>query len=329
MIAAVPAPKRLLLVAMDNLGDLVFTSALTPPLRHAFPHLEIDVWCKAYTADVARLIPHVNEVIAADPPWAVHPQRARPSIPAFLSSVRAVRANRYDVALLTAAPWRLAAAVWATRIPVRIGGLRRRNARFLTHALPPDDSAKGVVDDQARLLEPLGIESHDRRYTLDATQLGVIGDEVARALTGRIAALHPFAAVPEKLSPMAEWLRLADTLRGRGFTILWCGTKNELNTLRPTTPASDQFVDSLHGESLAVTAAALSRASLFVGHDSGPLHIAGAFGVPVVDVFIGGNPARYGPQGIGSSRVLRAATGAEIRADAIVREIDALPQKPA
>src|SRR5262245_4725324 len=133
MIASVPEPKRLLLVAMDNLGDLVFTSALTPPLRAAFPHLEIDVWCKAYTADVARLIPHVNEVIAADPPWAVHPQRTRPSIAAFVQSVRAVRANRYDVALLTGAPWRLAAAVWATGIPVRIGGLRRRNARFLTH----------------------------------------------------------------------------------------------------------------------------------------------------------------------------------------------------
>src|SRR5436305_1359763 len=36
--------ERILLVALDNLGDLVFTSALTPPLRDAFPNARIDVW---------------------------------------------------------------------------------------------------------------------------------------------------------------------------------------------------------------------------------------------------------------------------------------------
>ena len=48
------APERILIVALDNLGDLVFASALTPPLREAFPDATIDVWCKSYTAPVAR-----------------------------------------------------------------------------------------------------------------------------------------------------------------------------------------------------------------------------------------------------------------------------------
>src|ERR1700750_1991865 len=102
MIAPLTAkPESILIVALDNLGDLVFTSALTPALRRAFPAASIDVWCKAYTADVAHLLPHVRQVIAADPPWAIHPQREIPSKMAFLRSVATVRRGNYDVALIT------------------------------------------------------------------------------------------------------------------------------------------------------------------------------------------------------------------------------------
>src|SRR5437016_3663308 len=102
------SPSRILLVALDNLGDLVFASALTPPLHAAFPAATIDVWCKAYTAEIAPLIPYVNDVIAADPFWAssVHPartgmtvlpRRARPRIFPFLRAILAVRRGRYDL----------------------------------------------------------------------------------------------------------------------------------------------------------------------------------------------------------------------------------------
>ena len=58
--------RRVLLVALDNLGDLVFASALTPPIHAAYPDAVIDVLCKEYTADVAALIPYVRTVMAAN-----------------------------------------------------------------------------------------------------------------------------------------------------------------------------------------------------------------------------------------------------------------------
>lgn len=319
------SPRRILIVALDNLGDLVFTSALTPPLRERFPDAEIDVWAKAYTADAARLMPHVTSVIAADPPWAVHPQRGRPALSPFLRSIAAIRSNRYDAAVLTGSPWRTAAAVSLARIPMRIGGRRSRNAAFLTHVLPPDDPSRPVVEDQARLLEPLGIASTVRSYALDATRLGTLRDDVARSLPARFVALHPFAAVPEKRTPLSAWIELSHRLRDRGLPPLWCGTPAELGALRDhRLPAESHRVDEWDGGSLRSTAAALSLATLFVGHDSGPLHLAASFGVPVLDVFVGGNPARYGPQGVGPSRVLRVESPAATNAADILREIDAL-----
>ena len=40
-------PSRILLVSLDNVGDLVFASALAPALRERFPAAPLDVWCKA------------------------------------------------------------------------------------------------------------------------------------------------------------------------------------------------------------------------------------------------------------------------------------------
>jgi ADP-heptose:LPS heptosyltransferase len=70
-----------------------------------------------------------------------------------------------------------------------------------------------------------------------------------------------------------------------------------------------------------VTAAALSLASGFVGHDSGPLHVAGAFGVPVVGVFAPGEPKRTFPQGVGPWRMIHRTTPNEIGAADLLREI--------
>lgn len=318
------APRNILLVALDNLGDLVFASALVPPLHDAFPDAAIDVWCKRYTADVGRLMPHVRDVIAADPFWAAHPLMPRPGITPFLRSVADVRARKYDVAVLSEAPWRVAAATAAAGIPMRVGLARRRNSIFLTHVLPGADVDKPVLAEQARLLSAFGMTSPHPRYQLDPTRLGAVNDEVARALPTRFVALHPFAAARNRCVPLGEWTQVAFALQSRGLSVLWIGTSSELNELRQMTHPRGYYADQIGDASLASSAAALSRAVLFAGHDSGPLHIAGAFGVPVVGVFAPGQPRRTFPQGTGPSRMIARPSPDGIHAATILQEIDAL-----
>ena len=316
---------RILLVALDNLGDLVFASALTPPLAQAFPDASIDVWCKAYTAPVASLIPYVHNVIAADPFWAVPRHRPRPPILPFLSSIRKVRESRYDVAILSEAPWRVAAAVAAARVPVRIGLARHRNQRFLTRVLAAEDHRKPVVQEQSRLLTPLGIQPVAPRYQLDVSRFGAVRDDIGRKLPSSFAALHPFAAQSNRCVPIVEWIQLADALQARGLAVVWIGTRNELTTLRQGHLARRElFVDQLAGGSLIGSAAVLSLAQLFVGHDSGPMHVANALGVPVVGVFAPGQPERTFPQGVGPSRVIYSPTPAGITATDMLRGAESL-----
>jgi ADP-heptose:LPS heptosyltransferase len=317
--------RRVILVALDNLGDLVFASALTPPIHRAYPNAVIDVWCKEYTADVARLIPHVRTVISANPFWAASKAHDRPRVLSFLRTILAVRRARYDVALLSEAPWRTAAAVAATRTPVRIGLARHRNAAFLTHTLDAEDEHKSVLEEQARLLTVLGIQSENPRYRLEAGPLEPVRERIQSQLPPRFAALHPFASSRARCVPLNEWTQLAFALTSRRLPVLWVGTPTELNELRRSyTHPRGYYVDQLGDQRLAATAAALSMATFFVGHDSGPLHIAGALGIPVVGVFAPGQPDRTFPQGVGPSRMIARPSPDEISASTLLREIEAL-----
>ena len=316
---------RILLVSLDNLGDLVFASALAAPLRERFPHATLDVWCKRYTADVAALIPGVHDVIATDPFWDRAPGRRKGALVPFLRAVREVRRRRYDLAVLAAAPWRTAAAVAAARVSQRVGLRRRRNRVFLTEALPNENVRRPVLAELARLLEPLGILSAPLRYRLDPAPLSERQQRLRASLPARFIALHPFASKRNRCVPLPVWLELARRMQGRGIEALWIGSAEELDEIRAVGGKSSwRFVDRESDGSLADSAAALAMASLFVGHDSGPLHVAGAFGVPVVGVFAPGEPLRTFPQGVGPSRMLARPSPDGITADDILREVDAV-----
>src|SRR5438094_1218050 len=224
---------RILLVSLDNLGDMVFASAPAPPLHARLPRAKLDIWCKEYTADVAKLVPHVSDVIASDPFWDRAPGRGKGSRGPFLRAMRFVRSRRYDVAVLAAAPWRTAAAVAATRIPVRIGLGRRKNRFFLTQTLPDENPRLPVLGELARLLVPLGAEARELRYRLDPTSLGARRERLAAALRLPYAALHPFASKENRCVPVAVWKDLARLLceRREGLTVLWIGSRAELAPL--------------------------------------------------------------------------------------------------
>jgi ADP-heptose:LPS heptosyltransferase len=213
---------------------------------------------------------------------------------------------------------------------MRVGLARRKNRLFLTRALAAEDASRPVMAELSRLLGPLGIPPDPLRYRLDENRLAERRARIASMVGQRFVALHPFASKANRCVPLPVWIELANRLQSRGTSIFWVGSPAELTGLRNLSmdPAW-HFVDRDTDGTLGDTAATLSLATLFVGHDSGPLHVAGAFGVPVVGVFAPGEPLRTFPQGVGPSRMLARPSPRGITADDIEREIDALPSHSA
>jgi ADP-heptose:LPS heptosyltransferase len=102
------------------------------------------------------------------------------------------------------------------------------------------------------------------------------------------AVLHPFASAPEKSWPADCFLAIAKQLR-----------ESRLEPVIVAGPADDAtaFADFAvyQNTPLSHVKALMSEAQLFVGNDSGPAHIAAAFGVPVVVLFGPSNPVTWAP----------------------------------
>jgi ADP-heptose:LPS heptosyltransferase len=316
-------PGSILVVSLDNLGDLVFASALVPALREHFPASRIAVWCKDYASGLAPLMPDVDETYSSDPFWDRAPGAEKGSLREFLSVAAMVRRARFDTAILCFAPWRTAAAVAATGIPVRIGLARRRNQMWLTETLPAEDRGMPVLEEAARLLQPLGIRAAPLRYHLEASHLTNELAAVAKSMGSEpYAALHPFAGNESRCVKLDEWMGVATELSSLGMSILWIGTAQELDHLRRRRGARGywRYSDTQFGESLTLVSVAISRAQLFLGHDSGPMHIAAALGVPTVGVFAPGEPQRTFPQGTGRWRIISRPSPLEITCRDILAE---------
>jgi heptosyltransferase III len=102
------------------------------------------------------------------------------------------------------------------------------------------------------------------------------------------AVIHPVAATPEKTWRADGFLAVAEHLKASGLEPLFIGAAGD--DLSPF-----HSYRTLAGAPLSEIKTLLSTASLFVGNDSGPAHMAAAFGVPEVVIFGSSDPAIWGP----------------------------------
>jgi ADP-heptose:LPS heptosyltransferase len=109
-------------------------------------------------------------------------------------------------------------------------------------------------------------------------------------LPEKFVVLHPFAGSPKRCLPLDGWKVLAEYIRAKGFSVIWFGSRFDFDAV-PTEFAAPHellghFVDS---NDMPASMSMLIKAHAFVGHDSGPLHIAGALGVPVLGLYLPGD----------------------------------------
>lgn len=105
--------------------------------------------------------------------------------------------------------------------------------------------------------------------------------------TGRYGVIHPFASAPDKQWPAERFCELARYLELWNIKPVFLAGPEE-----DTTPyRAHEVVQASLSNAMSV----ISRATVFVGNDSGPAHLAAGFGIPTVVLFGNSNPAIWGP----------------------------------
>ncbi|MBV8808062.1 MAG: glycosyltransferase family 9 protein, partial [Acidobacteriaceae bacterium] len=154
--------------------------------------------------------------------------------------------------------------------------------------------------------------------------LGVPIQDIPRAqlfaaeppVQGRYAVLHPFASAPEKQWPAERFFEVARYLAlSKVKPVFLAGPGDDATPFR-----SYQVIR----ESLHTAKSVISGAAVFIGNDSGPAHIAAAFGVPAVVFFSTSNPAIWGPWRTESEIVLAPEGMLKIPVSRVIAAIERL-----
>jgi ADP-heptose:LPS heptosyltransferase len=130
------------------------------------------------------------------------------------------------------------------------------------------------------------------------------------------AVLHPMASAPDKTWPADRFLEIAAALARRGIEPVFIGGPGE--DLRPFSAYR-----SLAARPLEELKRLLCGATLFAGNDSGPAHMAAAFGLPVVVLFGSSNPVIWAPWRT-RAEVITAPVLKEVPAARVLEALDRL-----
>lgn len=303
---ATGAPRSVLLIRPDHLGDMLFLTPGLAALRAAAPQVRITVLAGPWAADVLRGNPHVDTVRTCPFPGFERRPKTDALAPYRLLSAQArLLRGAYDAAvILRFDHWWGAWLAAAAGIPRRIGYAWPEVRPFLTQAVPYEPERHEVSQD-ATLLAALAPNPDPalpptKFYVTEADRAWAAGWLAERgAGESRLAAIHPGAGAAVKQWPPAAWAEVADALVARhGVRIVLTGGPGE----RPLAAAvaaglAAPALDAAGQTTLGQLAALYERCALVLGSDSGPLHLAVAVGAPTVHLYGPVSAVKFGPWG--------------------------------
>jgi lipopolysaccharide heptosyltransferase II len=300
---------NILLVRLRLIGDVVFTTPAIRALRRRYPDARLSYIVEPDAAPIVRGNPHLDEVIVAVSPRA--PGRLR----ADLALIRQLRRAKFDMAIDFHGGPRSSLLTWASGAPTRIGfNVAGRSWMYTTRvdrprALRPRHS----VDTQWDLLRPLGISPPDP--DTDPTEM-CEDPEAAAAVDRRLreagvasdaplVVVHVSAGNPFRRWPVESFVDLICRLAAADphrRIVITSGPSDARAAAQVTelaltrlAPADRETVLRAGEFNLTELRALIARAAVYIGGDSGPLHVAGTTGVPVVGLYGPTLPIRSEP----------------------------------
>jgi len=303
--------SRILLVRLREIGDVVFTTPAVRALRRHFPSAHLAYVVEPAAAPVVARNPHIDELIVAP---------RRHGISGFARDMalgRRLRTGRFDLAIDFHGGPRASLLTWLSGAPVRVGyDVVGRGWMYTKRvARPRELRRRHSVENQWDLLGAVGIEAPPSRaefpveMPIAADAAASVDDRLTRAgvqPSQQLAVVHVSAGNPFRRWPFESFVSLvAGLVRARpGICVAVTSGPSDADAARGVIDAARAAlaggaeasrVLSCGEFSLAELRALADRAAIYVGGDSGPLHIAATTAVPIVGLYGPTLPVRSAP----------------------------------
>lgn len=316
-----PADKRILIIKPSSLGDVVHTLPVVHAIKRCHPSCHIGWIVQKGFSAILEADPAVDEIIPIFIPSTSDPLAPRDAfLRAASATVRTVtelrrrfRSDPYHIVLDLHASFRSGLLGSTNPKGLRIGfsDAKELNTLFQHHRLTADPGKPHAVDKNLVFAEFLGCtpQPRDFRLVTGASARDRVADFLRGAGIGesdRVVYANPAARWHTKMWTVQAWAELADLLiRRAGATVVFSGSPEDVPHIRSITQLTRETPLVAAGRlNLSEAIALMEAANVYVGVDSGPMHIAAFTDTPVVALFGPTDPAKVGPYGAGH-RVIR------------------------
>lgn len=298
--------RRVLVVRVDNLGDVLMTTPAIAAIRHSSPAARITLLASKAGAAAVRHIPAIDDAIVYDAPWTkgLAAGQGR-SAGADRRLVNELARHGFDAAIIftvcTQSALPAALICRLAGIPLRLAHSRENPYDLLTHWVPDRDvCATGMrheVTRQLDLVRSVGFDACDERMLFRYPASDVLnmrrkfvqaGGELLRPYV----VVHPGATAASRRYPAERFGVAAQAIvDATGCQIVFTGGADEEPLIAAAQARMNDPGISLAGRlTLGELAALIAGAQVIVCNNSGPVHIAAAVGTPVAVLYALTNP---------------------------------------
>lgn len=271
--------RNILLIRQDEIGDLCYSLHVFSLLRERYPEAKLTLWCKPFSATLAAGDPNLNRIITSAPSGEHFDLIV--DLRGFFSGLRFAFFNQPEYRL-------------------ERGIVRLRNRRKGKH---PHE-----VLTNFEIIQPLlhqGTPMRKPEFHWKSEDAAAVALFLEKKQPGKFAILHCGARKELRKWPRERYATIAKYLHEKmHLNVVMCGDKTDLADIEWIQSQCDFTVFSVAGKlSLGGLAALCKEAKLYIGNESGPLHIAALSGLPTIGLFGPGEPHVFYPYG-DNSRVL-------------------------
>lgn len=298
--------RNVLVVRLDNLGDVIMSTPAIAAVRHGNPGAKITLLASKAGAAAVKHIPVLDDAIVYDAPWTKgSAQDAQRCARADKRLINELTLRQFDAAIIftvctqSALPSALMCRL--AGIPLRLAHSRENPYDLLTHWLPDGEvchsGMRHEVTRQLDLVKSVGFHACDERMQFrypagDVLSMRRKFVQAGADLLRPYIVVHPGATAASRRYPAERFGIAAQSIvEETGCQVVFVGGADEQPLIEQAQARMAQPGVSLAGTlTLGELAALIAGAQVIVCNNSGPVHIAAAVGTPVAVLYALTNP---------------------------------------
>jgi len=301
--------KKVLLVRLDNLGDVLLTTPAFHAVKAALPAASLTLLASHVGAQVAALDPDIDDMIVYPAPW-MDPWRKMPQdSEREQRTIAELKARHFDGAIIFTSfhqsPLPSAYLCYLADIPLRVAASIDGPGSLLTTRHKHPDTLIHEVEHNLNLVRVLGMDTDERDLVL------TVPDDAQRDMahlldnqyTHRpLVVVHPGCTMPARTYPWEMYVEVINLLVEQlGVFVVVTGMDDER-------PLVEQILEQVRPENRYATlamagmlpfplfCALIQSADLTITNNTGPMHVSAAVKTPVIALFALTNPPeQWGP----------------------------------